>query len=79
MISTFAKLHFLLDSAQFEESDRADRTCRNPQTEEEIQIAASKVPVLKPGKELKEAVKIKFGVQNQQPLVISSNSLNAIL
>lgn len=66
MISTFAKLRFLLDSAQFEESDRTDRTCRNPQTEEEIQIAASKVPAFKPGKKLKEAVKIKFGVQNQQ-------------
>ncbi|MGW6383761.1 HU family DNA-binding protein [Peribacillus butanolivorans] len=34
-----------------------DVTGRNPQTGEEIQIAASKVPAFKPGKELKEAVK----------------------
>jgi DNA-binding protein HU-beta len=30
---------------------------RNPQTGEEIQISASKIPVFKPDKELKEAVK----------------------
>ncbi len=30
---------------------------RNPQTGEEIQIAASKVPAFKPGKALKDAVK----------------------
>ncbi|MDP1421877.1 HU family DNA-binding protein [Peribacillus simplex] len=41
----------------FEVRDRAARTGRNPQTGEEIQIAASKVPAFKPGKELKEAVK----------------------
>ncbi|MGM0890280.1 MAG: HU family DNA-binding protein [Bacillota bacterium] len=40
----------------FEVRDRAARTGRNPQTGEEIQIAASKVPAFKPGKELKEAV-----------------------
>ncbi len=32
-------------------------TGRNPQTGEEIQIAAGKVPAFKAGKELKEAVK----------------------
>lgn len=37
--------------------ERAARTGCNPQTGEEIQIAASKIPVFKPGKELKEAVK----------------------
>ncbi|HER2164330.1 TPA: HU family DNA-binding protein, partial [Streptococcus pyogenes] len=33
------------------------RTGRNPQTGEEINIATSKVPAFKPGKELKEVVK----------------------
>lgn len=36
-------------------SDRKARVGRNPQTGEEIQIPARKVPVFKPGKELKEA------------------------
>jgi DNA-binding protein HU-beta len=47
----------LLGFGTFEVRDRAARTGRNPQTGEEIQIAASKVPAFKPGKELKEAVK----------------------
>ena len=38
-------------------SDRKARMGRNPQTGEEIQIPARKVPVFRPGKELKEAVK----------------------
>ncbi|TVX83346.1 HU family DNA-binding protein [Peribacillus simplex] len=75
----FRQIAFLVGFGTFEVSDRADRTCRNPQTGEEIQIAVSKVPTFKPGKELKEAVKIKFSVQSQQPLVISSISLNVIL
>ena len=41
----------------FEVRDRAARKGRNPQTGEEIQIAASKVPAFKPGKALKAAVK----------------------
>ncbi|WP_338450947.1 HU family DNA-binding protein [Niallia oryzisoli] len=41
----------------FEVRERSARTGRNPQTGEEIQIAASKVPAFKAGKELKEAVK----------------------
>ncbi|MFI8494017.1 HU family DNA-binding protein [Peribacillus butanolivorans] len=41
----------------FDVRERAARTGRNPQTGEEIQIAASKVHAFKPGKELKEAVK----------------------
>ena len=41
----------------FEVRDRAARKGRNPQTGEEIQIAASKVPAFKPGKALKDAVK----------------------
>ncbi|MED4268166.1 HU family DNA-binding protein [Priestia megaterium] len=41
----------------FEVRERAERTGRNPQTGEEMTIAATKVPAFKPGKELKEAVK----------------------
>ena len=37
--------------------ERAARKGRNPQTGQEIQIAASKVPAFKPGKALKDAVK----------------------
>ncbi len=37
--------------------ERAARKGRNPQTGEEIDIPASKVPAFKPGKSLKEAVK----------------------
>ncbi|MFE4430403.1 HU family DNA-binding protein [Peribacillus butanolivorans] len=47
----------LVGFGTFEVRDRAARTGRNPQTGEEIQIAASKVPAFKPGKELKEVVK----------------------
>ncbi len=47
----------LVGFGTFEVRDRAARTGRNPQTGQEIQIAASKVPAFKPGKELKEAVK----------------------
>ena len=35
---------------------RAERTGRNPQTGQEITIAASRVPSFKPGKGLKDAV-----------------------
>ncbi|RBW68214.1 HU family DNA-binding protein [Bacillus taeanensis] len=47
----------LVGFGTFETRERAARTGRNPQTGEEIQIPASKVPAFKPGKELKEAVK----------------------
>jgi DNA-binding protein HU-beta len=47
----------LIGFGNFEVRDRAARTGRNPQTGEEIQIAASKVPAFKPGKALKDAVK----------------------
>ena len=43
----------------FEVKERAARTGRNPQTGEELQIAASKNPSFKPGKALKEAVNVK--------------------
>ncbi|MCI1763659.1 HU family DNA-binding protein [Heyndrickxia oleronia] len=41
----------------FEVRERAARKGRNPQTGEEIEIAASKAPAFKPGKQLKELVK----------------------
>ena len=41
----------------FDISNRKARTGRNPQTGEEIQIAASKVPKFKAGKAFKEALK----------------------
>ena len=41
----------------FSVKERAARTGRNPQTGEEIQIAASKLPSFKAGKALKDAVK----------------------
>ncbi len=47
----------LIGFGTFEVRERAARKGRNPQTGEEIEIAASKVPAFKPGKELKEAVK----------------------
>ena len=40
----------------FEVKERAARTGRNPQTNETIQIPASKNPVFKAGKALKDAV-----------------------
>ena len=47
----------LVGFGTFNVKERAARTGRNPQTGEEMQIAASKVPAFKAGKELKEAVK----------------------
>ncbi|MES5930069.1 DNA-binding protein [Bacillus cereus] len=47
----------LIGFGTFEVRERAARTGRNPQTGEEMQIAAAKVPAFKAGKELKEAVK----------------------
>lgn len=47
----------LIGFGNFEVRERAARKGRNPQTNEEIEIAASKVPAFKPGKKLKEAVK----------------------
>jgi DNA-binding protein HU-beta len=47
----------LIGFGTFEVRERSARTGRNPQTGEEIQIPASKVPAFKAGKELKEAVK----------------------
>ncbi|UOR11010.1 HU family DNA-binding protein [Halobacillus amylolyticus] len=47
----------LIGFGNFESRERAARKGRNPQTGEEIDIPASKVPAFKPGKSLKEAVK----------------------
>lgn len=47
----------LIGFGTFEVRERAARKGRNPQTGEEIDIAAAKVPAFKPGKELKEAIK----------------------
>ena len=47
----------LIGFGNFETRERAARKGRNPQTGEEIEIAATKVPAFKPGKALKDAVK----------------------
>lgn len=46
----------LVGFGTFEIRERAARKGRNPQTGEEIQIAAAKVPVFKAGKQLRERV-----------------------
>ncbi|MEX2416196.1 MAG: HU family DNA-binding protein [Paenibacillaceae bacterium] len=46
----------LVGFGNFEVRERSARKGRNPQTGEEIEIPASKVPAFKPGKALKEGV-----------------------
>ena len=46
----------LVGFGSFETKARAARIGRNPRTKEEIKIPASKVPVFKPGKALKDSV-----------------------
>ena len=46
----------LVGFGAFEVRERAQRKGRNPKTKEEIDIPASKVPVFKPGKLLKDIV-----------------------
>ena len=46
----------LVGFGTFDFKDRAERTGRNPQTGQEITIAAARTPNFKPGKALKEAV-----------------------
>ena len=48
----------LIGFGTFEVKDRAARKGRNPQTGEELEIKASKNPVFKAGKALKDAVNI---------------------
>ena len=47
----------LVGFGSFEVKNRAARTGRNPKTKEPITIPAAKIPVFKPGKALKDAVK----------------------
>ncbi|HIW31813.1 MAG TPA: HU family DNA-binding protein [Candidatus Paenibacillus intestinavium] len=46
----------LVGFGNFEVRERQARKGRNPQTGQEIDIAASKIPAFKPGKQLKELV-----------------------
>ena len=46
----------LVGFGAFEVKARAERIGRNPRTKEQIKIPASKIPVFKPGKALKDAV-----------------------
>ena len=46
----------LVGFGSFEVKERAERTGRNPRTREEIKIPASRTPVFKAGKALKDAV-----------------------
>ena len=47
----------LVGFGAFEVKARSERIGRNPKTKEQIKIPASKVPVFKAGKALKDAVK----------------------
>lgn len=47
----------LVGFGNFEVRERSARKGRNPQTGQEIEIAASKVPAFKPGKALKEGIR----------------------
>jgi DNA-binding protein HU-beta len=47
----------LIGFGNFEVRDRSARKGRNPQTGEEIEISASKVPAFSAGKSLKEFIK----------------------
>lgn len=47
----------LIGFGNFEVRERAARKGRNPQTGQEIEIASSKVPAFKPGKQLKDSIK----------------------
>ncbi|MCS1352615.1 HU family DNA-binding protein [Mechercharimyces sp. CAU 1602] len=46
----------LIGFGNFEVRERSARKGRNPQTGEEIEIKASKVPAFKPGKQLKDSL-----------------------
>ncbi|MCD8128806.1 MAG: HU family DNA-binding protein [Oscillospiraceae bacterium] len=46
----------LVGFGAFDIKQRAAHVGRNPRTNEEVQIAASRIPVFKPGKALKETV-----------------------
>ena len=46
----------LVGFGTFEVKERAERTCKNPRTQEEMVVPATKVPSFKAGKGLKDAV-----------------------
>ncbi len=46
----------LIGFGTFETKERAARIARNPKTNKEIEVPASKAPVFKAGKELKDSV-----------------------
>ena len=46
----------LVGFGAFEVKERAARTARNPKTNEPMQVPASRLPMFKPGKALKETV-----------------------
>ncbi|WP_040951196.1 HU family DNA-binding protein [Gorillibacterium massiliense] len=47
----------LVGFGNFEVRERSARKGRNPQTGEEIEISASKVPSFRPGKQLREGIR----------------------
>ncbi|MEC0254991.1 HU family DNA-binding protein [Paenibacillus lautus] len=47
----------LVGFGNFEVRERSARKGRNPQTGDEIEIPASKIPAFKPGKALKDGIK----------------------
>ena len=49
----------LMGFGTFTIAERAERTGRNPQTGEEMKIAAAKTPKFRPGKAFKDAVNVK--------------------
>jgi DNA-binding protein HU-beta len=51
----------LIGFGTFEVRDRKARTGVNPQTQKKIKIPASKAPVFRAGKQLKDAVAVKKG------------------
>ena len=48
----------LIGFGSFETKDRPERTVRNTKTGESMMVAASTVPVFKPGKQLKDKVNV---------------------
>lgn len=56
----------LIGFGTFEVRERAARMGRNPQSGEEIKIAAAKTPAFKPGKALKEAVNVKKAAKGKK-------------
>ena len=56
----------LIGFGTFTIAERAERTGRNPQTGEEMKIAAAKTPEFKPGKAFKDAVNVKKDEKEQK-------------